>query len=71
MKIGDFPIVEALVDRRNCLTDQLEGRVSVSINGRPQDAEMGDAARGAVLAEVRRRIGEVDAELRKHGVQVG
>jgi hypothetical protein len=72
MKIGDFPLVEALITTRNHLLGQRdEGRVLVMIDGRQQDAELAERVRPAINVELDRRLSDVDEQLEQLGVNLG
>ena len=71
MKISDFQLVDALVSTRVFLTAQREdGNISIKIGGRvaAEDAEMVEAVRPAVRAELDRRIMACEEQLRALGV---
>lgn len=71
MRIGDFPVVEALVATRNHLIGQRdEGGIAVTINGRRQEADFNEVVAPAIRLEIGRRIEDIDAQLRQYGVRV-
>ena len=72
MRLGDFDQVEALVSTRNHLIGlRDEGRVRIELGARMMDPDFSQAVRPAIVAELERRIGAIDAELAKLGVEVG
>jgi hypothetical protein len=71
MKLGDFLLVESIVDARNRLIElRDEGRLQLTINNKAQDAAMLDCIRGAVRDELDNRIGELEVQLVKLGVEI-
>jgi hypothetical protein len=71
VKIGDFPLVETLVDARTRLTDfKDKGRISIEIDGGRMCADFIHAIEPAIKLELRNRIAEIDAQLTKLGVVV-
>lgn len=70
--LANVGIAYRLGEARTKLQLQREGgKVEVSISGQPQDHAMAEATRGAVLAELDRRIAEIDEDLAAIGVEVG
>jgi hypothetical protein len=71
VKIGDFPLVETLVDSRNRLSDQRDkGQISIEIDGKRMGHEFVEAVAPAIKLELRQRIVEIDGQLRELGVVV-
>lgn len=71
MKIGDFPVVEALVDSRSQLGNLIgDSHVTIEIGGRRMGADFAEAIRPAVNLELRNRIVDINHQLRELGVQV-
>lgn len=69
MKLGDFPIVEALVSTRNYLIGlRDEGRITVEIDGRGQPQDFVDAVVPGIRLELARRIGDTEQQIRQYGV---
>lgn len=71
MKLGSFLRVEPLVHRRNHLMDLREARVEVSLAGQYQNRDFVDEVTPAIRLALRRQIEDIDAELRRLGVDIG
>jgi len=71
MKIGDFPVVEAMVDARSRLNDWIsKGRISIDIDGGRMSADFVEAVEPAIKLEIRRRIQDLDERLLLLGVEI-
>lgn len=72
MKIGDFPVVEALMDARSLLGNLVdESDVTIDIGGRRMSADFVQWVRPSLGLELRRRIEDIDTQLRGYGVEIG
>jgi hypothetical protein len=71
MKIGDFPVVEALVDARTRLINWKDkGHIAIEIDGGRMSPEFVAAIEPAIHLELRHHIQDLDARLRSLGVDV-
>jgi hypothetical protein len=71
MKIGDFPLVETLIDVRNRLIHQKDhGRISIEVDRNHMLPDFVDAVAPAIKLELSRRIVEIDVQLRTLGVVI-
>ena len=71
MKIGDFPLVETLVDCRSRLSDLKDkGRITIDIDGGPMSADLVQVIEPAIKLELRHRIDEINVQLRNLGVVI-
>lgn len=69
MRLDSFPMVQQAIAAREKLVMQREcGRFGVTIDGVYQDDTMIEQVRGAVVAELNRRIAELDDDLVALGV---
>lgn len=69
MKLGDFPLVETLIDCRNRLKHQKDhGRISIEIDHNRMAPDIVQAVAPAIQLELRHRIEEIDVQLRALGV---
>ena len=74
MKLADIPLAEELVVTRRELTDRIRalegGRITISISGSYQDEMMVQAMIPAAVAELKRRLRQVDEQLLELGVEI-
>ena len=71
MKLGDFPLVETLIDCRNRLIHQKDhGRISIEIDHNHMAPDLVQAVAPAIKLELRHRIDEIDEQLRGLGILV-
>lgn len=71
MKIGDFPLVETLVDARARLIDLRDrGRISIDIDGGRMCPDFVEAIEPAIRLELRHRICELDKQLVRLGLVI-
>jgi hypothetical protein len=69
MKIGDFPLVETLIDCRNRLIHQKDhGRIVIEVDRNHMAPDFVEAVAPAVKLELRNRIEEIDLQLRGLGI---
>jgi hypothetical protein len=72
MKIGNFPLVETLVDCRARLIHQRDhGKVSIEIDGRHMPPDFVSTIAPAIKLELRHEIEELDRKLTELGVVIG
>lgn len=71
MKIGDFPLVETLIDCRNRLIHQKDhGRISIEVDHNHMGPDFVEAVAPAIKLELRHRIVEIDDQLRNLGIVI-
>lgn len=71
MKLGDFPIVEALVAARNHLIELRDhGGIDITISGQLQLPDFVEVVAPAIRLELGRRIAEIDTQLACYGVDI-
>jgi len=69
MKIGDFPLVETLVDLRTTLTNQIaRGVIAIEIDGKRMNPDFVQAIEPSIRLELRHRITDIEARLTELGV---
>jgi len=71
MKLGDFPMVEALVSTRNHLIGQRdEGKIRIEIDGRMLAPDFTNQVAPAIRLELGRMIHDIEVQLRGLAVDV-
>jgi hypothetical protein len=71
MKIGDFPLVETLVDVRARMIHQRDhGKIAIEVDGRRMPPDFVSHIAPAIKLELRNQIAEVDEQLRQLGVVI-
>lgn len=74
MKLSDFHEAAALIKERSELrrgvVEARSAGLGVTLRGVYQDAAIVDAARGAVITELQRRIATIDGQLARLGIEV-
>jgi hypothetical protein len=71
VKLGDFPIVEALVATRNHLIELRDhGGIDITISGQLQLPDFVEVVAPAIRLELGRRIADIEVQLGCYGVDI-
>jgi hypothetical protein len=69
MKLGDFPLVETLIDCRNRLIHQKDhGRICIEVDRNHMAPDFVEAVAPAIKLELRHRIDDIELQLRGLGI---